>query len=136
MSTLDDLYHNCRSCHWFDRKTQQCNHGETFQDLTDTLSDEVLLLSEDGIISAAIEESFSSREFKDLKAALENSPLSKKKAKEIYNTFLDELSDYIRDCTEAIDENVTAAIRNNLDKNGNGAPMPEQPDTFYCKYFE
>lgn len=135
MSTLDDLYHNCRFCHWFDRQTKQCQHGETFQPPADVLSDEVLFIAETGIISAAIEESFPNDVFKGLEKNLECSSLSKKKAKEIYEEFLEELSDYIRDCTEIIDGNVTTAIRNHLDENA-GAPTPEQPDTFYCRYFE
>ena len=136
MTPLEELYHNCRYCHWFDRKTDRCLHDNTFSS-ADILSDGVLLMAEDGVISGAITEGFSDKDFSELKRNLELSGLSKKKQKAIYDAFVEELSDVINGWTESIDDAVVTAIRNNIDANGaDYAPAPNQPDTFYCRYFE
>lgn len=138
MTQLEELYHNCRSCHWFDRHSGKCLHGETFTGDADAFSDEVLLMSEEGIVAGAIEEVFSDREFKGLKSNLESS-LSKKKAKQFYDEFLEELDGVIRTWCETIDESVVIAIRNQLDvisAEGKFEPAPDNPGEFYCKYFE
>lgn len=137
MSYIEDLYHNCRHCHWFDRKTDCCLHGDTFGGIA-LVQDAVLLMAEEGVISDAITEGFSDKDFSTLKRNLELSGLSKKKQREIYASFLEELSAVITDWTESIDDTVVTAITNHIvgEHAGLFSPAPDQPDEFYCKYFE
>lgn len=123
----EDLYKNCRWCHWF--KDGKCLHDQTFKADTE---DVVLMAAEEGVISEAVKEGFSERAFDKLKVNLESS-LSKKKAKEFMQAFYEELEAAKQNWTETIDEAVTAALQNEFNKNSEAVII--DPYEFYCKYF-
>lgn len=79
---IEDLYKNCRWCHWF--KNGKCLHGRTFKSSNET---DVRYYAEEGVISEAIKEGFTEREFSTLQRNLE-SELSKKKANGIHASLL------------------------------------------------
>lgn len=123
---MDDLYKNCRWCHWY--KEGACLHERTFKGSTTDIE----YLSEEGIVSESIKEGFSEQGFPKLKANLESS-LSKKKAKEILQSFFEELESVKIDWTESIDESVTTALQNAADADGKAEII--EPEEFFCKYF-
>ena len=61
---MEDLYKNCRWCHWF--KNGQCLHDKTFK----SVSTDITYLAEEGVISEAIKEGFTEQAFQQLKAIL------------------------------------------------------------------
>ncbi len=131
-SQLEELYHNCRYCRYFENG--KCLHYGTFSSSIDI---EKLLygLSEDGILNEAIIEGFSNEKFSDLRANLGNSNLSKKKAKEIMGDFFDELDSVQRGTWSiSIEEAVIHAIINSMPTEKSAEP--DNPDEFYCRYFE
>lgn len=120
------LYKNCRWCHWYENG--KCLHPNTFKGS----SADVRYLSEEGIVDEAIREGFTNQLFPELQHNLESS-LSKKKAKAFMQAFYEELEAVKNDWVIGIDESVTAAIQNEIDKN-NSAEVVD-PEEFYCKYF-
>lgn len=128
---INSLYHNCRSCHWF--KEGKCLHGGTFDSGFDTI-ELIQNLSEEGLLHEAIEESFSEGDFSEVKAALSETRLSGKKINEIMTILYKEVEANQADWAEEIDHALFTAIErtafNNVDI------TPENPDDFYCKYFE
>lgn len=128
---LNSLYHNCRSCHWFSHG--KCQHDSTFTVETDLIS-QVQNLSEEGLIHEAIEESFSEGDFSEVKAALSETRLSKKKINEIMTILHNEVEANQADWADEIDRALFTAIEgtafNDVDL------VPEDPDSFYCNYFE
>ena len=129
---IESLYHNCRNCHWFEKG--KCLHGGTFDSGFDTI-ELVRSLSEEGLISGAIEESFSDGNFSDVKAALSETRLSKKKVDEIMKILYEEVKANQEEWVQAIDDAIFQAIEGTaFDKCGD--PEPERPDDFFCKYFE
>lgn len=69
MSYLEEMYHCCKYCHWYDRSTGCCLHENTFSSDIDVV-EMVRDLSEEGLISGAIEESFSDGDFSKVENAL------------------------------------------------------------------
>lgn len=126
---MDDLYKNCRWCHWYDKG--KCLHGKTFRNGIET---SITYLAEEGVVSEAIREGFTEKLFPKLKRNLESS-LSKKKAKEFMQAFFEELEATIADWTESIDEAVTIALENAIDENADTAAEIIEPGEFCCKYF-
>lgn len=128
---LNSLYHNCRSCHWFSHG--KCQHENTFIVKTDLIT-QVQNMSEEGLLHEAIEESFSEGDFSEIKAALSDTRLSNKKINEIMTILYKEVEANQADWAEEIDHALFTAIErtafNNVDV------TPENPDDFYCKYFE
>lgn len=123
---MNDLYKNCRWCHWYEKG--KCLHGKTFKGS----STDIEYLSEEGIVSEAIKEGFSEQPFSELKRNLESS-LSKKKAKEFMQAFYEELEAVKIEWTESIDEAVTSALQNVVDKDETAEII--EPEEFCCKYF-
>lgn len=128
MSDIMEMYHNCKSCHWFDSKTGECLHENTF--VVDLNPYE---LSENGAIEGVIKECFDST-FKGLKANLEMY-LSKKRAKEVMSEFCEELEEKQCEWAESIDSALFTLISNYLEEVAQKC-SPDTPDRFYCKYFE
>lgn len=130
MSDIMELYHNCASCHWFDRKTGECLHENTFA-VSDLNPYE---LSENGDIVETVKECFDSA-FKGLKINLEGY-LSKKRAKEVMSEFYDELESKQDEWAQEIDKALSALVENYLEEVWRGKCSPDNPKEFYCKYFE
>ncbi len=130
---LEEMYHNCRHCHWFENG--KCLHGDTFSSSID-IKELLCGLSEDGILGDAIIEGFSDEEFIGLKENLESSNLSKKKAKEIMDDFFIELDSVQRGTwSVSIEQAVIHAIINSAAAEEESAEL-DDPDDFYCRYFE
>ena len=123
---MEDLYKNCRWCHWF--KNGQCLHDKTFR----SVSSDSTYLAEEGVISEAIKGGFSEQAFQQLKSNLE-SKLSKKKASEFMQAFYEELEVIKANWTETIDEAVTTALQNAIGEDE--AAEIIEPEEFCCKYF-
>lgn len=123
---MEDLYKNCRWCHWF--KNGQCLHDKTFKGV----STDITYLAEEGAISEAIKEGFTEQAFQRLKSNLE-SKLSKKKASEFMQAFYEELEIAKANWTETIDEAVTTALQNAIGEDE--AAEIIEPEEFCCKYF-
>lgn len=123
---MEDLYKNCRWCHWF--KNGQCLHDKTFK----SVSTDITYLAEEGVISEAIKEGFTEQAFQQLKSNLE-SKLSKKKASEFMQAFYEELEIAKANWTETIDEAVTIALQNAIGEDE--AAEIIEPEEFCCKYF-
>lgn len=126
---MDDFYKTCRWCHWY--KSGRCEHSGTFS--ADTLKAECAL--DDGIIFEAVKEAFSDKDFPILRANLESS-LSKKKAKQFYAEFLQELEDMQRDWAIAVDDSACAAVNRELEEANGISVEIANPNAFCCKYFE
>lgn len=126
---MNDFYKTCRWCHWF--KNGKCLHDKTFKNGCET---DIVYLAEEGVISEAIKEGFSEKAFSGLKRNLESS-LSKKKAKEFMQAFLEELEAAKTDWTESIDEAVTIALQNAIDEKAEEAAEIIEAEEFCCKYF-
>lgn len=123
---MEDLYKNCRWCHWF--KNGQCLHDKTFK----SVSTDITYLAEEGVISEVIKEGFTEQAFQQLKSNLE-SKLSKKKASEFMQAFYEELEIAKANWTETIDEAVTTALQNAIGEDE--AAEIIEPEEFCCKYF-
>lgn len=130
---MNSLYHNCRSCHWFSKG--KCLHGNTFCSSID-IEKLIYSLSDAGILGDAIIEGFKDSDFSKLKDNLDKSNLSKKKAKEIMDDFFNELEAVQRhDWSVSIETAIIKAIVNSAAADEESAD-PDDPDNFYCKYFE
>ncbi len=79
---IESLYHNCRSCRYFENG--KCLHDGTFENSIDIVR-MVQRLSEEGVISEAVEDGFTECDFSRVKAALFETRLSRKKIDEIMN---------------------------------------------------
>lgn len=126
---MNDLYKTCRWCHWF--SNGRCFHGKTFRNGSET---DVMYLSEEGVISEAIREGFTEQAFEQLKSNLE-STLSKKKASEFMQAFYEELEAAKVDWIESIENIVTLALQNAIDKGTEEAAEIVEPEEYCCKYF-
>lgn len=128
---LNTLYHNCRSCKWF--KDEKCLHDDIISGYDP--AEIMLKLSEDGYVSGAIEESFTDGDFSDVKAALSETRLSRKKIDEIMKILHDEVKANQADWTQSIDDGIFHLMLGFEVKGFDGFEL-ESPGDFYCKYFE
>lgn len=123
---MNDFYKTCRWCHWF--KNGKCLHGKTFKNGGET---DIVYLAEKGVISEAIKEGFTEREFSTLQRTLKVH--FQKKAEEFMQAFFEELEAAKANWTKSIDEAVTLALQNAIDKDETAEII--EPEEFCCKYF-
>lgn len=128
---MNDLYHNCRWCKWFDMKSGKCTNEQVFGELDDNV---LYPFWEDGHLSEAIREGFEDFKFNELETALIESKLSTKRVKEIMKLFNEELESAFANWTESIDDSVSTALNNYDFRLADGIPIKD-PSDFYCKYF-
>jgi len=128
---MNDLYHNCCWCKWFDMKSRKCTNEQVFGKLDDNV---LYPFWEDGHLSEAIREGFKDFKFNELETALIESKLSTKRVKEIMKLFNEELESAFANWTESIDDSVSTALNNYDFELADGIPIKD-PSDFYCKYF-
>jgi hypothetical protein len=128
---MNELYHTCRWCKWFDAKSGKCTNEQAFNKVDDNV---LYPFWENGNLSEAIKEGFKDFKFVELKAALIESKLSKKRVTEIMKLFGEELESAFMNWTESIDESVSNAL-NNYDFGLDGGIPIKDPSDFHCKHF-
>jgi len=127
----DDMYKTCRWCKYFDRKTQTCINDRAFDSGNDF---DFSPFYEGGALAEAIRDGFNDFIFYDLKQALIESKLSKKRIAEIMKIFYDEFDNALIDWTESIDGQVSRAL-NHFDFSYLDGVSIKDPSEFHCKHF-
>jgi len=129
---MNDLYHCCRWCKWFDGTKGICTNEQAFNKLGDNV---LYPFWENGNLSEAIREGFKDFKFPELHSALVESKLSKKRVHEIMVTFFGELELIAQtNWTESIDDSVSTAL-NNFDFGRDDGVSIKDPSDFHCKHF-
>lgn len=134
---MDDMYHVCRWCRYY--KNGKCFKGFASHDL----DEDVYEVAESGELSEVIEETLNSSFPKDLiegiKDILRGYKVSEKRIKEVekfYNEKLPEVLDF--DLKEKLDEAISILYQGSAERSAEikrGLTIND-PEDFYCKYFE
>jgi len=130
VTDMDELYHNCRWCKWFDTETSTCVNPQVFEAQGISLYP----FWEDGKLELAIEEGFGTPNFDWLRQTLMENGLSKKKTEAVMEDFYSEFDDMKTQWLLSLDKSVSDALNafeNTLDTRTEIA----NPDDFYCKFF-
>ena len=133
MIEVNELYHNCRWCKWFDKDESACKNSDAFE--VNDYSPDFYKFVEEGVLDEAIKEGFKEPDFTFLKDALHESKISKKRIDEIMKVFQDEFEDNIQDWTESISNTVHSALSNHDFGCSRIGVEIVNSSKFYCRYF-
>lgn len=132
--SIMELNKCCKNCHWYG-DDKRCYHSKTFKIDDEWEGYRVGLISEEGVISDAIEEmiDFDKIDFSSFKSILLQKSLSKKKAEEIIGAFVRLLEDKKSDFVNELDCNITSVIDEHLVCDEK--PIIIDPDNFCCNNY-
>ncbi len=127
---MDDMYHNCRWCRYND-KGKCLKSSDVFNS---PANKDLYKLSEDGILSEALQEGLSFPKMIKVKSLLKEFGISQKRQNEILKAVGTELEDSIPTIIEGLDESVSQLL--NKQNTVSEDLELKDPESFYCKYFE
>lgn len=132
----NDIYHCCRWCHHF--QNGKCFNKDVTVNYEDFSSDVMYKISEEGILSEVLNESFhsirKSTVTEEVVKTLRGYNLSEKRIKEVYDKLVNSIDEWFdKEVKDRLDNDVSR-LYNNVGCEIDGITI-QNPEEFYCREF-